>query len=245
MVLAGHNFQSAKGFLPPYSWSNYNYTYTWSGNSLTGVNSSGTMNTGYLAEILPYIEQNMLYANVLTSGGAVNCYNGYSYPVKTFINPTDPTSSPDGLINGSGITGFAVNATALPSMYAYSYNYGGYSGLSNYNYSSGQKVTLEASFPDGTSNTVLLTEKYSQCSYYTNIWAYVGSYPYFYNTYTIQAQPTPSACNMFGSVQTGKASGILCGLADGSVRNVSNAISATTWQHALTPNDGVPLGSDW
>jgi type II secretory pathway pseudopilin PulG len=35
------------------------------------------------------------------------------------------------------------------------------------------------------------------------------------------------------------------GLADGSVRTVSVKISTTTWQNALCPNDGNPLGADW
>jgi len=35
------------------------------------------------------------------------------------------------------------------------------------------------------------------------------------------------------------------GLADGSVRTVSIAVSQTTWQAALTPNGGEVLGSDW
>jgi hypothetical protein len=35
------------------------------------------------------------------------------------------------------------------------------------------------------------------------------------------------------------------GLADGSVRTMTNGITATTWQNACNPNDGIPLGSDW
>lgn len=34
-------------------------------------------------------------------------------------------------------------------------------------------------------------------------------------------------------------------LADGSVRGVSSSVSQVTWQRAITPNDGNPLGSDW
>jgi hypothetical protein len=34
-------------------------------------------------------------------------------------------------------------------------------------------------------------------------------------------------------------------LADGSGRSVLQSISSITFQHAMQPNDGVPLGSDW
>lgn len=45
--------------------------------------------------------------------------------------------------------------------------------------------------------------------------------------------------------QSMSVSGISVGLFDGSVRMVNNSISALTWAQAATPNDGMPLGSDW
>jgi hypothetical protein len=38
---------------------------------------------------------------------------------------------------------------------------------------------------------------------------------------------------------------IVVGLADASTRLVNNGLSQPTWQSALLPSDGVPLGSDW
>jgi type II secretory pathway pseudopilin PulG len=38
---------------------------------------------------------------------------------------------------------------------------------------------------------------------------------------------------------------VLVALGDGSVRTVANTISKTTWQYAIDPNDGMPLGIDW
>jgi type II secretory pathway pseudopilin PulG len=38
---------------------------------------------------------------------------------------------------------------------------------------------------------------------------------------------------------------VLVALGDGSVRTVANTISKTTWQYAIDPNDGMPLGTDW
>jgi hypothetical protein len=38
---------------------------------------------------------------------------------------------------------------------------------------------------------------------------------------------------------------MICGLGDGSVRFVSQSVSATTWANACDPRDGNVLGSDW
>jgi hypothetical protein len=38
---------------------------------------------------------------------------------------------------------------------------------------------------------------------------------------------------------------VLVGLGDGSARTVKNTISRPTWEHAIDPADGFPLGSDW
>jgi hypothetical protein len=38
---------------------------------------------------------------------------------------------------------------------------------------------------------------------------------------------------------------MVCGLGDGSVRNVPNSITGTTWRNACIPDDGKVLGSDW
>jgi prepilin-type N-terminal cleavage/methylation domain-containing protein len=60
-----------------------------------------------------------------------------------------------------------------------------------------------------------------------------------------QARPAPTTqCNPC-RLQGPNAGGILVGLGDGSVRMVSSGVSQTTWNLAVTPNDGLVLGSDW
>jgi hypothetical protein len=59
-----------------------------------------------------------------------------------------------------------------------------------------------------------------------------------------QARPTQAACDPWRA-QAMSASGCIVGLCDGSVRTVSPAISAVTWQYASYCNDGNVLGSDW
>jgi len=44
---------------------------------------------------------------------------------------------------------------------------------------------------------------------------------------------------------TGHSMGSLAGMADGSVKSVDGGVSQSTWQAALLPDDGVPLGPNW
>jgi hypothetical protein len=38
---------------------------------------------------------------------------------------------------------------------------------------------------------------------------------------------------------------MLAALGDGSVRNLNQGMSQLTFNLAMVPNDGLPLGSDW
>jgi hypothetical protein len=83
-----------------------------------------------------------------------------------------------------------------------------------------------------------------------------GSPSLFYNSTSANAkplnqvlvpQPKPSpnnGCNPC-MLQAPNAAGLQVGLGDGSVRMVSTGISQFTWSVAVTPNDGLTLGSDW
>jgi prepilin-type N-terminal cleavage/methylation domain-containing protein len=59
-----------------------------------------------------------------------------------------------------------------------------------------------------------------------------------------QPKPSPNACNPC-MLQAPNAAGLQVGLGDGSVRMVTTGISQFTWSLAVTPNDGLTLGSDW
>jgi prepilin-type N-terminal cleavage/methylation domain-containing protein/prepilin-type processing-associated H-X9-DG protein len=56
---------------------------------------------------------------------------------------------------------------------------------------------------------------------------------------------SPNWTGNFDLASSPHTGGINCGMADGSVRFVSNGISANTWWYALTANGGDVLGSDW
>jgi prepilin-type N-terminal cleavage/methylation domain-containing protein len=254
MSLATHGFHDARKFMPPSSYTDYSYNFN--GTIYNYTSTSG----GTLFLILPYIEQEPLYksaksSSTFTSGGVTYNYNytGYGYGstysavVPIYVNPSDPTCA-DGFVSGTSVAGYSVNASALPSIYKYSYNYGG----SPYSYSSGTKVNLASGFPDGTSNTVILAEHYGKTTYtysysgYTysydqpNYWGYTS----FDKTSIIQDNPRPEDA-IYSYVQAPRSEGIIIGLGDGSSRLISSTISTTTWQNACDPRDGAVLDAEF
>ena len=66
----------------------------------------------------------------------------------------------------------------------------------------------------------------------------------YYSKSRFQLTPSAADCNP-ALPQTPHAAGIQAGLADGSVRIVTDVCSAQTWWYACTPNGGEILGADW
>jgi len=63
-------------------------------------------------------------------------------------------------------------------------------------------------------------------------------------TSVCQVAPKPGFCDATRA-STGHSSGMIAGLADGSVRTLSATISGNTWWAACTPSSGDTLGNDW
>jgi prepilin-type N-terminal cleavage/methylation domain-containing protein len=211
--------------------------------------------------LLPFIEQGNLYnfsQIPKTNYHWDNQNNVQTQVVKTFLCPSDPSSSNgilnDGNLNGWAICNYAANAQAFGQV-------GTYWKITN----SEGMARIPSTFTDGTSNTILFTEKYGMCDKSSvnntagSVWGRSSpdpsTYgPYFaygfkdlvgYN-YTFQVQPNPPRGNCdYRLPSTGHTGGIMAGLGDGSVRFVATGISPTTWWNAITPNDGFVLGSDW
>jgi type II secretory pathway pseudopilin PulG len=160
--------------------------------------------------------------------------------VQTFVSPAD---------------GSAVNPVALTSYVANSNAFGA-PGLS-----------LARSFPDGTSNTILYTERYMACGRTPalNSWAIAtAGLSVQGSSATIVAMlgsdqapqftPAVAGCDP-ARASTPHAGGVLVALADGSVRSVSpqaaagragfTGSAATNWQAALTLRRGEIFGPDW
>jgi prepilin-type N-terminal cleavage/methylation domain-containing protein len=163
--IAMHNAHDTNGKLPP--------ALGFYPGPPNQVVPNGAFGNGVF-HVLPYIEQDNLYKSSLgpvAAFGGVSVYypgnNGvYSQPIKTLNCPADPSGSPGGqvTVNGAtwGIGNYAfnslifsqengINQTTPPTANGRGYDPAG-------------QARIPASIQDGTSNTILVSEKYAQCT---------------------------------------------------------------------------------
>jgi prepilin-type N-terminal cleavage/methylation domain-containing protein len=249
--LALHNMNDSNGVLPAIV-GFYPQT-TNQGNNIAG--SPGNVRGTVFYFILPFIEQTNGY-NAMAVNHPDSWWCGIE--VKTFNSPADPSESASGMLD----TGSPRMGTSYaPNEWVFGTNNG--PGSANLSANTPPKASIPRTFLDGTSVTIVFAEKYAVCGNSTNSVATFyfgetggqcnrlggqggnGSVPGFYSLNTPQIAPNPFGnCNPC-MLQALTPSGIQVALGDGSVRLVSTSISQPTWQHAITPNDGNPLGSDW
>jgi len=231
----------------------------YSGNgSPTAYNSNG----GILLHILPYVEQKALFESCLANpdpdgrNGNNPTYSQWTNKVqnaivKPYVCPSDYTQNGTNAAHSS----YGVNGQLFRHNYQW-YTYDGYSW-----YAVGLYL-YPTNIADGTSNTIFFTDKLAHC----NSWNYPDNYwpdwgpvissddegdPTGPNAPTFQPQPklvssnaTTAICNG-GIASSPHTGGINVGMADGSVRTVTKAVSTQTWWAAFTPSLGDQLGSDW
>jgi hypothetical protein len=129
--------------------------------------------------------------------------------------------------------------------------------------------------PDGTSNTIMFTERYRRCSASEPAWANHPSAPggipntpvFGWNEFaesvgpvkgkrvwgspnfsngTLGFQVQPAIADCDPSItQSAHSRGIQVLMGDVSVRTVSTGVSVENWLHACIPNDGLPANLDW
>jgi|GEM_PF-441911 len=152
-------------------------------------------------------------ANYDTSGSSVSV-NLYFCPsdangdkTGSFLSPTSPRGTPATTL---ALSNYTINTLAL-------------TGRSN----------LTATFTDGTSNTLLTTERYRVCNgvsmgYGYNIFDRSDRQgPGFDPGMAFQIAPQPRAC-IAGAAQTPHAGGMVVGMADGSVRTLTAGVNSAT-----------------
>jgi prepilin-type N-terminal cleavage/methylation domain-containing protein len=252
LALATHACNDAQGRLPPM----YGSFPPTAGNTL------GTV----FYFILPYIEQGNLYNQ---TGGYV--YNGaHTHPIKTFQCPSDPNYG-NGILdpgNPWALNSYAANFQVFGNPDAGDYPAWNMDGAAVIpaTFTDGQSSTIL--FTEKYSRCGGFANLWGHGNWennYESMFVYgnragAQGYTSYYNVnggwgppgkvgpgskFQISPNPYQSACDPAVASTAHGPSGIVAGLADGSVRNINAGVSGTTWWYACTPNGGEVLGSDW
>jgi hypothetical protein len=230
-------------------------------NQYTGRNGTNGANGTIFFYLLPFIEQDNVYNSA--NGNSMNLPG---VVIKTYLCPSDPGPVNAGSYGGCG---------AMQTLTIQRDGYGSCNYAANVMVFEPRGPTSVAGIPDGTSNTVMMAERFRNCSPASGgctlpAWAWNtivnGGDPWSSPTFGAQQdgigqmnaggaeinyggvgfQGGPSPQNCNWYVTQGPHTGaMMVGMADGSARPVSNGVSVSTWTRACTPNDGNPLGSDW
>ena len=219
--------------------------------------------------LLPYIEQRPLYdASLMNVSTVVSGKTVYATVIKVHLCPSE-TSSPRGM---GATTHGSANTWAVGNYAANYYVIGNPDGATIPDCREG--FSRPADLTDGTTNTVLYTERYGTCgnggspnSSLTNgnLWSdsNITWRPVFCIA-NINKDPTVIApagsayppCQKFQMsphwfnncdpirAQSPHPGGIGVCMADGSVKSISGSIDDAVWAAACNPMDGVPL-KDW
>ncbi len=160
VAIAVHSFGDANGYLPP-AWNGYTARMTAGGATPSPASPRAGLLPGTLHfYILPYMEQAAAYQNATAPFGSMTP-GVFDTRVKAYLCPAD--------------TSFSVNPNLAPNKTAAFTNYAANLMVFDPNKPAG----LAPAMPDGTSNAVMLAERWQQCalntgSYTQSLW---GQYP--------------------------------------------------------------------
>jgi prepilin-type N-terminal cleavage/methylation domain-containing protein len=273
--IATHNCNDTIGRLPPAE-----------GWFPGAVPASGGGWGGVFLFLFPYLEQANLYNSAVTTGP--NPLGDNPGPNQPYVSGAAGVGTPF-FIGAQSFKGYVCPSdyTCSPQLYTdliygYQWSTSSYAGnfllfgvldstntiVLSYQGSS----SIPKSFPDGTSNTILIAERFAICNSNSmglaraNLWDYFENsanlftgpghdyYPFFalptVNGNNIgpislfQVQPTPGNCDP-SRTSTAHIGGMEVVLADASVRTLASGMSGTTWWASCTPAGGEVLGPDW
>jgi len=203
---------------------------------LGGINTSNTNDWCWAFHILPYIEQQNMYAQA-KQGTYPNT------PVKTYLCPGR---------NHTGVSTTGGNSPGINGPHT-DYAINSYSFQNASMFGSGANFTITMSSitsANGTTNTILAGEKAMEPGMYSNTsssgWdevIYSGGYGGTSRSGTgvIKDAPGNNYSNNWGSPFNGGCPFVMC---DGSVRLISYSVSPTVFQYALDYQNATPFSLD-
>ena len=182
-------------------------------------NSVGTVHF----HLLPFIEQDALYRR---AEGAVwkNSVNGVVVPI--YIDPQDTSAPGNRYKDWLATTNYAASWPVFKN---------------------GETSLVQ--IQDGTSNTIMFTQRFQVCNGTPTAWGYPALYtwaPMFghYSQGKFQSNPKQEQCDPTVPQSLGE-NGIEVVMCDGSARYVSNRISPLTWWIVIDPADGQAIPADF
>jgi hypothetical protein len=235
-----HHMHDAHGKLPPaLGW------FPWVAPA--GQTQTGSYGNPFF-HLLPYVEQDPLYKSTVTMNAEGPVYHpvkgtygpALCKPISTYLCPADDSGGETHLYKGWLATGsYAVNFQVFGTVSDFAQG----NPLNLYG-----RARIPASFPDGTSSTIMVTERYQLCNGTPNGWGYYGtssSLPMFafYTLARFQPNPTQARCNP--ALPQGLHGGsILCLMGDDHVVTVSNRVSPQIWWYLCTPAGNEVIDPD-
>jgi hypothetical protein len=157
--------------------------------------------------------------------------------VKIYIDPMDASVSASTV----GLTGYATNPLVFVSP------------------TTGVTFTRLTTISDGTSNTVMVTQRMALCQTYRNEFVSVVGATGILGTAWAPATPSSSACFLSGTIpgigvkpntcvpgraESQQAGTLLVGMCDASVKGV-NSSAVSVWTQYCTPTGGEVPSANW
>jgi prepilin-type N-terminal cleavage/methylation domain-containing protein len=265
VALALHNYHDARGYFPH---ATYNYIDSTGYTPAPYNNTQDRRSWGQ--DVWPYLEQDNLYRAFeayMNTGASALGFPQLGSVVATLMCPSDPTSPKTqtywgGL--GTPTQGFSGNyVVCAGNGYFCQNSYLDSGNLNGICYALSR--TRMTDITDGTSNTALVSElilspdtyghdirgRYHNPAHsgvaFSTLYAPNNMIPDQFNW--CSPQPVPRApciwtgSYMFVSARSYHANGVNLGLADGSIRFVTNSIDINTWRALGSRNGGEVVGN--